>query len=126
MGRDEFMQLPNKPQVGPCVSYYFAPKVSDAWFYTWPTADDVNSCIKFSYLRRIQDFVASTDNPDLPQEWLEPITYNLAIRIAPAYGIATQKLNPDISVIAQSSLQEMQLWDSEEGSYRICPNYRYD
>lgn len=125
-GRDEYMAIPNKDAEGPANQGFFSPKVADALFYTWPVCDDVNDCLTISYTRRIQDFDASTDTPDLPQEWLEPITYNLSLRIAPAYGISTQKLNPDISVIALNSLMEMQLWDAEEGSTRIIPNYFYE
>lgn len=125
-GRDDFMKVPLKTTTGKANQYYYAPKVNDAWMYLWPTADDVGDCIRFSYSRRIQDFDASTDTPDLPQEWLEAIVYNLAVRLAPGFGIATGKLNPDISVVAQTSLMQMQLWDSEEGSLNVVPNYRYD
>jgi len=125
-GRDDFMKVPLKTTTGKANQYYYAPKVSDAWMYLWPTADDVGDCIRFSYSRRIQDFDASSDTPDLPQEWLEAIVYNLAVRLAPGFGISTGKLNPDISMIAQTSLMEIRLWDSEEGSLNIVPNYRYD
>lgn len=125
-GRDDFMKVPDKTTTGKANQYYYTPKVSDSWLYLWPTADDVGDCLRFSYSRRIQDFDSSSDTPDLPQEWLEPIVYNLAVRLAPGFGIATAKLNPDIAMIAQTSLQELQLWDSEEGSLNIVPNYRYD
>lgn len=125
-GRTEFMQIPNKTAQGKANQWYYAPGVSDATFYVWPTADDVGDCIRISYSRRIQDFDAASDTPDLPQEWLEPITYNLAVRVAPSYGISTQKLNPDITLIAASSLQEMQLWDEEEGGLRVVPDYLWD
>lgn len=125
MGRTQYMQIPNKDNPGPANQWYYAPKVSSAWLYLWPVADDVGSCVTFSYVRKIQDFDSSGDNPDLPQEWLESITYNLAVRVASAYGIATEKLNPDIAEIAKSSLQEMSIWDSEEGDLNIVPSYDY-
>lgn len=122
-GRTEFMQMPNKATTGKANQWFYSPKVSDSRFYVWPTADDVGDCINISYVRRIQDMASGTDTPDLPQEWLECLTYNLAVRIAPAYGISTQKLNPDISAVASVSLQELTLWDSEESSLHIVPNY---
>lgn len=125
-GRDDYMRIPSKTTPGKANQYYYAPKVSNSFVFLWPTADDVGDCLPFSYIRRVQDFNTSTDTPDLPQEWLEPITYNLAVRAAPGFGIATNKLNPDISAIAQTSLLEMQLWDSEQGSINIVPNYLYD
>lgn len=125
-GRDDYMRIPNKDSTGPANQYYYSPKVSSATFYSWPTCSDVGDCIKISYIRRIQDLDSSSDNPDLPQEWLETITFNLSRRLAPAKGIALEKLDPDLLKLAESSLQEMQLWDSEEGSLKIVPNYRYD
>lgn len=125
LGRDKFMKIPNKDAIGPSNQFYYSPKVSSALFYTWPTCDDVGDCIKISYIRRIQDFDSSSDTPDMPQEWYEPIVYNLCIRNAPSYGISTQKLNPDISIIAATSLEEMKLWDAEEGSIIVCPSYDY-
>lgn len=125
-GRDDFMRVSQKSTTGKANQFFYTPKVSDSWLYMWPTADDVGDCITFSYVRRIQDFDSSTDAPDLPQEWLEAIVYNLAIRLAPGFGIATAKLSPDLVQVAQASLVEMQLWDSEEGSLNIVPNYRYD
>lgn len=126
LGRTEFMYLPVKANTGAITQVFYAPGVSDSTLYTWQCAFTSNDCIKYSYIRRIDDFVLSTDNPDLPQEWLECITYNLAVRIAPAFGIATAKLNPDITAVAQQSLTDMALWDSEEGGLRINNNYRWD
>lgn len=126
LGRDDFMKIPSKDTTGSALQAYYSPKVSTAHLYVWPTADDVGDCICISYLKRIQDFDSSSNTPDLPQEALEAITYNLAIRVAPAFGIATQKLNPDISVIAVTSLEELKLWDVEDGSVNVVSNYRYD
>lgn len=125
-GRDDFMRIPNKSAIGPANTVYYSPKVNSSRLYVWPTCDDVGDCIRFSYTRRIQDFDAGNNTPDLPQEWLEAITYNLCIRVAPAFGLSTQKLNPDISIIAINSLEEMKLMDGEDGSTKIVPNYRYD
>lgn len=126
MGRTDYMNISSKTSTGPVNQVFFAPKVSDAWLYTWPCCDTIGEVLNVSYIRRIQDFNSANFNADIPQEWLETITYNLAVRIAPAYGISTQKLNPDISAIAQSSLAQMQLFDGELGSLRVNPNYDWE
>jgi hypothetical protein len=126
MGRTAFMNLPNKAMTGKCNQIYYSPKVSTATLYTWPVCDDVGDCIAFSYLRRIQDFDSSSNNPDVPQEWLEAITYNLAIRLSGPCGIDVMKRDPDIKEIAVRSLMEMQLWDAEESSVSIVPRERFD
>lgn len=126
VGRTAFMSLPNKAFTGPANQIYYSPKVSDSTMYVWPTADDVNCCILFSYLRRIQDVGASGNTLDIPQEWLECVTYNLAIRLSGPNGIDVIKRDPDIKLLADKSLLEMQLWDAEESSVIIAPKERFD
>lgn len=125
-GRNQFMDLPDKSTTGKTTQAYFSPKTSNATLNVWPTADDVNDCINFSYIRRLQDFDSGSDNPDLPQEWLETITLNLAVRVAPAFGIALSSSNPDLRADAAQSLMEMTMLDVESGSLNIVPNYIYE
>lgn len=126
MGRVEFMRMPNKSNTGTVNSYYYSPQRDNGLLYVYLTPSDANDYLTVSYLRSIQDFDASSDNPDFPQEWLDPITHNLAVRAAPAYGISLSKTNPDLVVTAKTLLEEMNAWDTEEGSLRIVPNHRYD
>ncbi|HEY3527390.1 MAG TPA: hypothetical protein VGK47_14430 [Nitrososphaeraceae archaeon] len=124
-GRAEFMSLPDKAATGPANRIYYSPQVSDSILYVWPTSSDPGDCIRISYVRRIQDFDASSNTPDLPQECYEAIVTNLALRLAPACGIDINKLDPDLKELAQTSLIDLQLWDGENGSTRIIPSPRY-
>jgi hypothetical protein len=127
MGRSEYMSLPTKTtSEGACTAFYYSPQLSDGYLYVWPVPQDTTDSLAISYIKTIEDFDNSTDDPDFPSEWLDAITYNLAVRIAPAYGISLAKTNPDIMAMAASLLADMQAWDSEEGSVRIVPNYRHD
>jgi hypothetical protein len=125
-GRDAFMSIPNKTISGKANQFYYTPQISQGLFYVWPVADSVQDCIRFSYTRKIQDFDLTSDTPDLPQEWLECITYNLAVRLAPACGKVLSKDDPDLLKLAAQSLQEMTLWDADASSTMIVPNYRFD
>ncbi len=126
MGREEYMRIPSKDSTGPATAYYYSPQLNNGILYIWPTPDNSDDSLNITYLRSIQDFDANTDTPDFPQEWLEALTYNLVVRIAPAFGITLSKTNPDLIAIAASSLAELQAWDFEEGSVRIVPNNRWD
>ena len=67
-GRAQFMQIPNKLNEAPATVIYYSPQRDNGLLYVWPTPDsDMGNRIKFSYLRSIQDFDSSCDNPDLPQ-----------------------------------------------------------
>ena len=70
-------------------------------------------------------FDAETDNADFPTEWLETITYNLALRMASAFG-KDQKVMPLILPIATTLLLQMRAWDTESGSLYLMPDKHYE
>lgn len=126
--RDEYMNIPEKTSSGSPVIVMYSPQLSRGEIYVWPVPSDVNERLEVSWLREIQDFDSGTDNPDLPQEWLEALTYNLAVRAAPAYGINLSsggiQGNPDILRQAAQYLEEMKAWDAEQPYVKIIPNFR--
>ncbi len=122
MGSQEFMDQPNKQSTGVINSIYYSPKVDSGLLYVWMTPSDVNECIRFTYARSIEDLDASSDNPDFPQEWLDALTSNLAIRVAGAYGKNLSKSDPALLNQAQQTLLQLQLFDLEEGSSYVVPN----
>lgn len=126
MGRADYMNLTDKSTPGASTAYYYSPQLSTGYLYIYPTPADSNSTLHISYLKSIQDMDAAGNNFDLPQEWLEIITFSLAMRVAPAFGIVLSKVNPDIIQMALDGLDKIQRWDFEEGSIKIVPNYRYD
>jgi hypothetical protein len=127
--REDYNNIPQKLITGSPIILYYSPQLTQGQVFLWPTPSDVNSRVEITYLRQIQDFDASGDNPDFPQEWLEAITYNLAVRIAPAYGINLSSGgisgNPDILIQAKQYLDDMKAWDSEQPFTKIVPKPRY-
>jgi hypothetical protein len=127
MGRSEYMAIPTKTtSEGPCTAFYYSPQLSSGELYVWPVPQDTSDSLVISYIKTFEDFDSSTDDPDFPQEWLECLTLNLAVRVSPAYGKDLAKSHPTLLQEAKLSLQELKGWDSEEGSVRIIPNRRDD
>lgn len=126
--RQDYMMIPQKSITGAPVILYYTPQITNGVCYVWPAPSDVSQRVKITYLRTIQDFDNSSDNPDFPQEWLEAITYNLATRIAPAYGInlSTGGItgNPDLVRMATQFLDDLKAWDTEQPYIQIVRNYR--
>lgn len=121
LGRREYFQLPNKTQAGRPVAYYYSPQLTNGKLYVWPTPDDVADRLRITYIRTIEDFDAAGDNPDLPQEWLEALAFNLAVRAAPMYGINLLKSNPNLLQLATMTYQDLLAYDSETSSIYIIP-----
>jgi hypothetical protein len=53
--------------------------------YLWPRFKGGDYIIKMDVQYPYQDFDASTNDPDFPQEFYEALVYNLAVRLAPDY-----------------------------------------
>lgn len=128
--RQDYMMIPQKQLLGTPVILYYSPQLTEGTVYLWPTPQDVGQRLEFTYLRTIQDFDTGSDNPDFPQEWLECITYNLAVRVAPAYGINLSSGgingNPDILRQAAQYLDDLKAWDTEQPYIQWVPGYRYN
>jgi len=126
--RFDYMNIPQKNITGSPIILYYTPQLSTGVVYVWPTPQNVSERLKITYLRTLQDFNSGSDNPDLPQEWLEAITYNLAVRVAPAYGFNLSSGgingNPDILRQAAQYLDDLKAWDSEQPYIQVVPKFR--
>ena len=111
LSHEDYFNLPVKTSNGLPTHYYYNPDLTDGKLYLWPRPDDPEMRMHFTFERQLEDFDASTDNPDLPSEWLEAITYQLAVRLAPAFG-KDQKLTV-LAPMASIMLESMLNWDNE-------------
>lgn len=103
-----------------CNQYHYSPKVSNGTLYVWPRPTTGASRIQITYERIIEDLDNIDDNFDFPGEWLEPLTYQLALRIGPAFG-KDQRMQV-IAVMASQMLDNMKNWDTEITSIRFVPD----
>jgi hypothetical protein len=118
--REEYFNTPSKNTAGDPVMLYYDPQLDTGSLYVWPTPDDSNVFLRVTYERSLEDFDESTNTPDFPQEWLEPLTYNLAYRIAPAFGRSGDSLQ-DIRILAALTKEAAKQFDREITSLRIVP-----
>lgn len=124
--REEYISQPNKTTDSIPTAFYYDPQSTTGTLYVWPrpsTATASDMTLVLTYLRRIEDFDNTTDDPDLPQEWLQALCYALASELALKYGV-----RPDIRMeIAQRAVELKALldsWDTEPASLFLSPDYR--
>lgn len=110
LGRRDYFMLPNKEDTGLPVQAYYDPQTSTGKLYVWPAPDTVDDHLRFTYSRPLQDFDSLTDDPDFPTEWLKALKYNLAVDIAPEYGL---RPFPEVIAQATNSLEALRGWDRE-------------
>lgn len=126
MDRIEYREQPNKTTEGtPTAFFYDRRGGANALgrLHIWPEPDSVEDAIKFTFARPIQDFDAAGDDPDLPQEWIDCLIYNLALRLADDYDVPDNKY-VRIEKMAARLLAEMQWHEQELGSVTFEPDLR--
>lgn len=107
------------------IHLWYQPQNQTGTINIWPAPDAYSAAhrqIWFVYQRPFDQFNASTDTPDFPQVWLEPLIYSLAHRLGPEYGIPLSELDK-FDQTAQSLIQNALSFGTEEGSFFIQPDW---
>jgi hypothetical protein len=83
-------RLLNTESTGVPVSYTYQPKVNLGVLSLWPLPDATSAAaytLQLTYQRPFEGFSAAGETPDFPQEWQNALIYNLAVALAPEYGV---------------------------------------
>lgn len=124
--RQEYNMLGNKTSSGNPIQVFYDPQntYGDLYVFPVPTSTEATAnTITIVYQRPFEDFDISTDTPDFPQEWYDAITYGLATRLAPEYGLGTAErktLWQEMTIIKQEALN----FGLEEGSLYFSRDFR--
>ncbi len=116
----EYQRLPNKTTVGKTNEAYYQPEIPDGFIYLWPEPETAADRMRLTCAFPIEDFDTSSNNPDLPQEWLDALTWGLARRLLPSYG-RTGEVAALILREAQDSYDIVLGWDREPESTYFTP-----
>lgn len=129
LSRQEYMELAQKTQEGRPYAYYFDKieasgdiPASNPVMYVYSEPDSLREHIRFDVVKMIDDIDTKTDTFYFPDEWLEAITYNLAVRLAPAYG-KEAKL-PILVPLAKDFLDDATRSDMDDAAVSFQPGRR--
>lgn len=104
----EYMQLPNKQQLGTPLQYNFANKIANAELVIWQPYDGIggwNTCTALCDTI-IEDFVNTTDNPYFPVEWVDYLIFQLAFEMSFEYPVSKADRD-DLKTVAAQFLDEL-------------------
>lgn len=121
ISREEYNRFGLKTSQGTSIQAYYDPQVNSGTFSFYPVPADSVGQMFIEFQRPIDDFVNSTDDFDLPQEWGEAIVWNLAMRLIPDYRVPEMTANR-IERLADKFLKEVTDWDQEQASIYFQPN----
>jgi hypothetical protein len=126
ISHDQYKYTPVKSSSGRPNNFYYDKLLNNSLPYTgtlyvYPTPDDVNKIIKFTYYDSFADVVSTTDKAEFPQEWTLAIVSNLALLLAKlGYGKATEaQLLEPIATMQKAMLLRN---DSDTESLFISPD----
>jgi hypothetical protein len=97
ISRNDYMNIPNKTTRSRVNQVYYDPQMTLGKLYVWPSPDTSGDVLILNADRPLQDMNSDTDDFDFPQEWIEVLSYGLAVRIAPEYGLSIGERNLLIS-----------------------------
>lgn len=121
MTRQEYDELPNKTSTGTPTQFHWDKGKESGTFYVWPVLSSASGqTVEFTYEREIEDIAGSSDTIDVPGEWWDAVTYNLASRMQMIFKIA----DPRVDGMAAFALQEVLADDVEGSVYFVDPGYR--
>src|SRR5579872_395359 len=113
--RLDYRDMPNKTSQGTVTNYFYDPQLNTGVVWVWPAPPDSLSACKFTFMRPIYDFTSAADLPDFPQEWMNALTWNLALELAPEYGVGPNRYSY-IEKMAAKTLDLVEGFDREPES----------
>lgn len=118
LSQQQYNMLGNKTSSGPPSQLYYNAQRDYGILSVFPvpSSADVTDVIRIFYQRPLEDFDASTDNPDVPQEMLRALKYSLASELAFEYGISASDRS-DLEMRAMRLQQEAFAFNAEDTSY---------
>lgn len=123
--RGEYIVLPNKKASGQPTIFYFRRLRDSVTMTLWPVPTTETN-ILCTTARVIKDVTDLDQNIDVPQEWSETVTYNLAARLLDSFGITETRPVVAASIASKAS----SLYDKLSGFDRpsavfLQPQYPY-
>ena len=122
LSRDRYMNLSDKTSSGKTTQAFFDPQTGSSVLSLWPVPENSDETIKLTIQTPIQDFDASTDEADYPQEWFNALKFGLAAYMGHEYNINLNKLN---SIIQMASVEFSAVsgFDEEREPLYLAPNF---
>lgn len=107
LAHKDYFEQTNKTETGTPTMIYFQPFSTYAVLSLWQPPDDYwdDKTIECTFQRQIGDLSSADDEIDFPAEWHEALIYQLAVRLAPNYGLPPS----DRAILKQEAKDALEL-----------------
>lgn len=132
IGPEAYNQITTKTQTGVPLNLWYDAQYdgstnkgtnSKGNISIWPAPDSTVASdyqLVFYYQRPLENFDATTDALDMPQEWFDAFRLTLAYKIAPEYGLQAQDYDR-LKVEMDDAIELAESWDSDQASTYLSP-----
>ena len=107
-----FFRLPQKDSQGSVSEAAYDRTLAEGVLYVWQTPANSSEQIRFTYERKIEDFIENDDCPDFPKYWMEALVFNLALRLGAKFNISDRR-KLEIKQLALDTLDQALEFDNE-------------
>jgi hypothetical protein len=130
ISRSDYDDLPTKSATGMPIQWFFDPQRATKTLFVWnapDTATAASTTLEYTYSRVIEDVQTLDEDVDVPQEWLEALTYGLAKRLGPHCALPTTSpiLWGEIKEMAERLYMALASDDQESASILVSPDLYY-
>lgn len=120
LARKDYYDLPDRNTTGIPTNFYYDPQRDSDTLFVWPVPAAVTTeTIAYTYQRAFFDFDASTENPDIPQEWFEALRSAIAAGIYSTFFPGDMQGKMGVADEAQRAFAEAALFDTEDAPIRL-------
>lgn len=93
ISRLDYQALPNKRTIGTPNQWFYDAQLNTGVLSIWQAPQSGGQWVlPFTFIRQILDWGDLNATGDFPQEWINALTYNLALEIAPEYDVDPKRL----------------------------------
>lgn len=115
--RDQPIKITN----GTPVLITYKPALGSGKLEVWQPPNSIKMYLGLTVERPYENFDATADNPDIPQEWYDPLVWLLADRLEPEYRTLDNVRLQNLTNKAQEMWAWVENFDDDTGSIYIQP-----
>lgn len=116
----DYMNMPTKETSGVSGLQYATNRLIDSTkVFVWQQPDNVDYVMKITYAPALEDFDTATNTPDFPQEWYHYLVLDLAVALAPAYGLLNNQAFAQIKLLRDEAKLAVMSFDNEQTYLKI-------
>ena len=121
--QEMYRDQPLKTTNGTPVFLTYKPTLGSGRLEIWQPPNGIQMYIGLTVERPFEIFDAAADNPDVPEEWYDPLVYLLADRLEIEYRVLDQLRLQTLNAKAQEMWEWVNAFDDDEGSIYLIPDF---